>query len=86
MKSPVKPGSNWRMRASSGGCEAKRLLSDAPGEKSRCASSLRLAHRIALPKLDAPIRLSAPANPDGLRVNCTAEASAKNSRWRDTEA
>ena len=27
---------------------------------------------------------SAPASPSGLRVNCTAAASARNSRWRDT--
>ena len=33
---------------------------------------------------DAAIFLSAPAMPCGLRVNCTAEASARNSRFRET--
>jgi len=32
----------------------------------------------------APIWSSAPAMPSGLRVYCTLEASARNSRWRDT--
>jgi hypothetical protein len=33
-----------------------------------------------------PMARSAPAIPAGLRVNCTAEASARNSRWRQTAA
>ncbi len=38
------------------------------------------------PKTAAPIRLSAPPMPSGLRVNCTAEASARYSRCRDAAA
>ena len=36
--------------------------------------------------VEARIWSSAPAIPSGLRVNCTPEASARNSRCRDTAA
>ena len=36
------------------------------------------------PSEKPPIFFNAPAIPEGLRVNCTAEASARYSRCRDT--
>jgi hypothetical protein len=48
------------------------------------SAALRLSNRE--PNTAAPIRFSAPAMPDGLRVNCTAEASARNSRCREMAA
>ncbi len=76
------------MRETNGGCEAILPLNPArTGEsKSKCDSSLRLAHRNLPPAAIAPIRFSAPASPTGFRVNCTAEASARNSRCRETAA
>ena len=79
LKSPSKRGSISRMRASSGGCVAKRLPRN-PEAKSMWETSEAWGFEIRLPCVAAPITFSAPAMPSGLRVNCTDDASARYSR------
>ena len=60
-----------------------QTLGNAVGKKQVCTfGGLRIGKRPA----SMPIFCKAPPMPSGLRVNCTAEASAKNSRWRLTPA
>ncbi len=56
----------------------------SPLAKKKWLTSSPFGSRMAEPA--APIFLSAPARPTGLRVNWTAEASASTSRWRETAA
>ena len=69
------------MRSSTGGC-VERRREPSPFAKSRWAAS----GVCAAPRRDpcAAILESAPARPPGLRVNCTAAASARYSRSRET--
>ncbi len=84
------------MRSSSGGCvaiipEAKLLRA---GPRNRCDSVSACGCWIVVPPASSncgvvaspPILRSAPPMPSGLRVNCTALASARYSRLRDTPA
>ncbi len=76
------------MRSSSGGWVAN---SDSNHMLTPVAKNMWLsvsARRLATSELPGPALMvaSAPAMPSGLRVNCTEEASARNSRWRDTAA
>ena len=53
-----------------------------PSAKKRCEASSASGVESREPCF--PIFASARARPPGLRVNCTAAASARNSRWRET--
>lgn len=55
-----------------------------PSAKKRCDASSAFGWLIRPPEAKPPIFLRAPAMPPGLRVNWTAAASARNSRWRET--
>src|SRR6266404_6466451 len=70
---PSKLGSKARMRSTKGGCVAKSE-SPKPFAKNKWLASSACGELIFEPSVSPPIFLSAPANPDGLRVNCTAEA------------
>ena len=76
-----------RMRSLMGGCVEKRNSMKPPDEaKKRCWDS-RSAVEPARFAPDIPATFfKAEARPSGLRVNWTAEASARYSRWRETEA
>src|SRR6266487_129946 len=76
---PSKLGSKARMRSTKGGWVAKSE-SPKPLAKNKWLASSACGELILEPEVSPPIFLSAPANPDGLRVNCTAEASARTSR------
>src|SRR6185436_9175508 len=73
------------MRSSSGGWVSNRpeSFTSIPWPKNICDTSSAWRLAIRAPAEDAPIWSSAPAMPSGLRVNCTLEASARNSRWRE---
>ena len=88
-KSPSNEGSSRRIRSTSGGWVASSPKSwPAPPAlpKNMWLASSARGSWIVEPAASAPIFLSAPAMPSGLRVNCTAEASARNSRCRETAA
>jgi len=72
------------MRSAIGGCVEKSVQS--PAAKNMCETSAAAgASTFEPPEADA-MRASAPAMPSGLRVYCTAEASARNSLCRLTAA
>ena len=71
------------IRSASGGCVANRA--ETPLAKNMWEASVARGASSREPA-SPPIFLSAPAIPSGLRVNCTAEASARNSRCRLTAA
>ena len=81
------PGSPWvilRIRSSRGGWVAIRLprKPPTPSAKKRCEASSASGEESREPCFS--IFPSARARPPGFRVNCTAAASARNSRCRDT--
>ncbi len=76
-------GTSFLIRASMGGWLANQR-EESPSAKRRWAASGAKALSSFEPA--CAMRASAPARPSGLRVNCTAAASARNSRWRDTAA
>ena len=82
--SPSHCGSSRRIRSSSGGWVANMLA--MPLAKYMWLASAAHGLMSFEPNTAAPIRFSAPAMPSGLRVNCTAEASARYSRCRETAA
>ena len=67
---------------------AIRFEADRPraSPKNMWLTSSASASRTLDPSAEAPIFFKAPAIPGGLRVNWTAEASARYSRWRETAA
>ena len=75
-----------RILSSMGGCVAIRLerKPPTPSAKNRCEASSASGVESREPCF--PIFWSAPASPVGFRVNWTAAASARNSRWRFTAA
>ena len=78
-----------RIRFSSGGCVAVSDVnpSHSPWAKNMWLASAALGACSRRAAHAAPIRSSAPARcRPGLRVNCTAEASARYSRCRETAA
>ena len=78
-----------RMRSSSGGCVAStpmKRFADAVAKKHMPGIGRVCAIHSREPISQPPIFCSAPERPAGLRVNCTDEASARNSRWRLTAA
>ena len=85
-KSPAKLGSSNRIRSSSGGCVAVKENHDSliPLPKNIWLASSACGVSNREPVAIAPIFFSAPAKPSGLRVNCTADESARYSRCRDT--
>ncbi len=85
---PSKPGSILRIRSGSGGWVASHPKSRlrTPWPKYMWEASGARGFSISEPVGSPPIFLSAPAIPAGLRVNWTAEASARNSRSRETAA
>ena len=76
------------MRSARGGwVENNALIPDAmPWPKNMWLASGAFGCSICEPVSKPPIFFNAPAMPSGLRVNCTADASARNSRCRLTEA
>src|SRR5450830_1428517 len=76
-----------RIRSAKGGCVANQRDWVVPLTSSMCCTSgCRLCDG-ALTCTCWPATLrSTPPSPSLLRVNCTARASARNSRWRDTAA
>ncbi len=58
----------------------------AASPKSMCPTSSRFGDFSSEPSLRPPIFFSAPAMPRVWRVYCTAEASARYSRCRETDA
>ena len=75
------PGSMASTRLSIGGWVANKL--DTPRPKNMWLDS---AAFLCLTELPTPPNRRRALNPAGLRVNCTAEASARYSRCRDTIA
>ena len=76
-----------RIRSTSGGCVASSAENaGTPALKNRWHASSACGLLIRDPCARPPIFLSAPPIPSGLRVNCTAEASARNSRCREMAA
>ncbi len=75
-----------RMRSASGGCVAHQAQR-AWLTRNRCASGpVRADSAAACARCCPAILRSAPPRPSTCRVYLTAEASARNSRWRDTAA
>ncbi len=74
------------MRSGSGGWVAIHDDSLRPSPKSMWLTSSTLPLRTVDPAGRPPIFFSAPARPSVWRVYCTAEASARYSRCRDTAA
>ena len=66
------------MRSVRGGCVANIDWIALP--KKRWLASFAMGWATFEPEWSPPIFMSAPAMPSGLRVNCTAEASARYSR------
>ena len=85
---PSQLGSIARIRSSSGGCVANALKNELfkALPKNMWLASWACSDSRREPSCAAPIFCRAPESPSGLRVNCTAEASARNSRWRLTAA
>ena len=82
---PSNDGSMRRIRTVSGGwVERAAVQADTPLPKNMWQACSAFGLLIREPSASPPIFLSAPAMPAGFRVNCTAEASARNSRWRET--
>ena len=80
-------GSIRRIRSARGGCVARPLKRwPTASPKKRWLASAAAGALTFEPSDRAPIFLRAPAMPSGLRVNWTAEASARYSRWRLTAA
>src|ERR1700730_10728566 len=84
---PSKLGSRARIRSINGGCVANPNSSlFKPFAKNKWLTSSARCDCNSEPSVAPPIFLRAPASPEGLRVNCTADASARNSRCRLTAA
>ena len=76
-----------RIRSLSGGWVANIALKpEVARPKNMWLACGAFGFLTAEPVTKPPIFLSAPAIPEGCRVNCTAEASARNSRCRLTAA
>ena len=74
------------MRSANGGCVANKARNGVarPLPKNMWLASSARGVWSREPCTSPPIFFSAPAMPSGSRVNCTAEASARNSRCRET--
>ncbi len=82
----LKCGSIRDIRSPRGGCVANIDMNELvrPLAKKKWLASSAFALPIREPSAYPPIFFSAPAIPSGFLVNCTADASARNSRCRET--